>query len=162
MEEIELLAIIEVPSAKPVLCQAEQCGRSVYSAVHIIRDGNSLRVLGSECAKKLIGLSDVKERSDRTSVVTADLTERDVDALNENTAALLEELRQRYTEKTSEKRDLIDPRSLTRTQLEAYCLGVVKEQFRREKGINPDQPGWSGWVKSEANDLMKKILATTE
>lgn len=158
MNDIELLAVIEVPETKPVLCQAQQCGRSVYRAVHVIREGENLRIYGSECAKKLFGVSGTKERSDRTSVVTADLTERDVDLLNENTAALLEELHQRYAKRAPEKNKPVDPRNLSKAQLEAYCLNIVKERFRTEKRIDPDQPGWSGWVKREADDLMKEIL----
>src|SRR5688572_6111717 len=159
MSEIELLAVIELPEAKAVLCQAEQCGRTVFRKVHIVRENGRLRVYGSECAKKLSGLFDAKKRTDRTSVITANLTDRDVDLLLENTAALLEKLGQLYKEKPTEKKNPVDPRTLSRAQLEAYCLNIVRERFRTEKGINPDQPGWAGWVKSEAKDLMNEILS---
>lgn len=158
MNEIELLAVIEVPKTKTVLCQAQQCGRSVYRAVHILREGENLRIYGSECAKKLFGASGGRAQPNRKPVITADLTERDVDLLNANTAALLEELRHRYAKRAPEKNKPVDPRNLSKAQLEAYCLNIVKERFRNEKGINPDQPGWAGWIKRESSEMMNDIL----
>lgn len=159
MSTAELLAVIEVPETKPVLCQAEHCGRSVFRAVHVVWDGNDFRIYGSECAKRLFGLAGTREGSDRTTHVTGDLSERDVDLLKENTAALLEDLRQRHKKMQPKSNEERDPRTLSRPQLEAYCLSIVKERFRTEKGVNPDQPGWVGWVNREALDLMAKILS---
>ncbi|HSX83762.1 MAG TPA: hypothetical protein VLE50_00085 [Cellvibrio sp.] len=162
MSALELLAVIEVPETKPVLCQAQHCGRSVFRAVHVVQVGDDLRIYGSECAKQLLGFTGAKGRSDRTEVVTGDLSERDVDLLNENTAALIDELRRRFEKTQPQKNRAVDPKTLTRAQLKTYCLNIVKERFRAEKGVNPEQPGWLGWVNREARDLMDEILRNKE
>jgi hypothetical protein len=58
-----LLAIVEVPEERRVRCQAAGCGRGVYRRIHVVRDDEQLRVLGSDCYGDLYGAE-----AERTSV----------------------------------------------------------------------------------------------
>ncbi len=50
-----LLAIVEVPERLRVVCCNSGCGRSVYRAVHVVRDNGQLLVLGSTCFERRYG-----------------------------------------------------------------------------------------------------------
>ena len=50
-----LLAIVEVDSSERVRCAQPGCQKSVYRAIHIVRDGGELLVLGSTCFQKRFG-----------------------------------------------------------------------------------------------------------
>lgn len=52
-----------------------------------------------------------------------------------------------------------DYSNLSDLELQAFALTTTKEDFRKNKGIPPDLPGWSGWVKSDAEDLYKHLKA---
>ena len=51
----KLLAIVEVPPAERVLCGQPECGHSVWKAIHVVKDGTELLVLGSTCFEKRYG-----------------------------------------------------------------------------------------------------------
>ena len=51
----QLLAIVEVPSTGRVLCGQPGCGRPVWKAIHVVKDGSELLVLGSTCFEKRYG-----------------------------------------------------------------------------------------------------------
>jgi hypothetical protein len=51
----QLLAIVEVSPAGRVLCGQPGCGHSVWKAIHVVRDGTELLVLGSTCFEKRYG-----------------------------------------------------------------------------------------------------------
>ena len=51
----KLLAIVEVPPAERVLCGQPGCGHSVWKAIHVVKDGTVLLVLGSTCFEKRYG-----------------------------------------------------------------------------------------------------------
>lgn len=149
MDDIELLVVLEIPETKPVICQFEGCGRSVYRRVHVVRQSGQLRIYGSECAKKVLGLARAASKSSAIKVYSANLSERDVDLLKQNTEALLEELRHRFSKveptKPSQSPSKLSrsevepaepsqsPSKLNRSELEQYCINTIKEQFRREK-----------------------------
>jgi len=56
----QLLAIVEVPHADRVLCQAAGCKHPVYKRIHVVRKDGELTVLGSECFNKLFGRARIK------------------------------------------------------------------------------------------------------
>lgn len=43
------------------------------------------------------------------------------------------------------------------SELRARALELTKHDFRVNKGINPDLPGWAGWAKSEAEKLFIRM-----
>jgi hypothetical protein len=55
MTEFRLLAVVEVPQADRVVCQAPGCKHPVYKRIHVVQKDGQLTVLGSECFKKLFG-----------------------------------------------------------------------------------------------------------
>jgi hypothetical protein len=55
MTEFRLLAVVEVPQADRVVCQAPGCKHPVYKRIHVVQEDGRLTVLGSECFKKLFG-----------------------------------------------------------------------------------------------------------
>ena len=59
MSSGQLLAIVEVSPERRINCQAPGCGRSVYKRIHVVQENGALQVLGSECFKKLVGISNV-------------------------------------------------------------------------------------------------------
>lgn len=50
-----LLAVVEVPERLRVVCCNSGCGRSVYRAVHVVRENGQLLVLGSTCFERRYG-----------------------------------------------------------------------------------------------------------
>ena len=52
-----LLVIVEVPPAERVLCGQPGCGHSVWKAIHVVKDGTRLLVLGSTCFEKRYGFA---------------------------------------------------------------------------------------------------------
>jgi hypothetical protein len=55
MTEFRLLAVVEVPQAYRVVCQAPGCKHPVYKRIHVVQKDGQLTALGSECFKKLFG-----------------------------------------------------------------------------------------------------------
>lgn len=55
MTAFRLLAVVEVPQADRVVCQAPGCKHPVYKRIHVVQKDGELTVLGSECFKKLFG-----------------------------------------------------------------------------------------------------------
>lgn len=51
----ELLAIVEVDEPNKIRCQAHGCGRGVWRRIHVVADGESLTVIGSDCYAQLYG-----------------------------------------------------------------------------------------------------------
>ena len=50
-----LLAIVRVPENERVRCQNPGCGHGVHAAIHIVREGGVLMVLGSTCFERRYG-----------------------------------------------------------------------------------------------------------
>lgn len=55
MNEVVLLAIVEVDKTERVICRAPNCGHSVYKRIHVIKLDGKVTVYGSECFKRLLG-----------------------------------------------------------------------------------------------------------
>ena len=51
----QLLAIVEIPLEDRVQCGQPGCGHSVWKAIHVVKDGTELLVLGSTCFEKRYG-----------------------------------------------------------------------------------------------------------
>lgn len=93
MDSIELIAVIEVPEAKKVLCQAEHCGHTVYRRVHIIKRDDTIGVYGSTCARKIFGHHIKNQTPTYSSGSGRVLTDEELALLQNNTAELLEQWR---------------------------------------------------------------------
>lgn len=99
MSNIELLAIVEVPENKKVMCQADGCGHNVFRRIHVIRQNGALGVFGSDCAKRLFG---ERLKAVRPSIQVRNgisLTELDVELLEKNTEELISKLRKKFKQR---------------------------------------------------------------
>ena len=86
----QLLAIVEVPPADRVLCGQPGCGHSVWKAIHVVKDGTELLVLGSTCFEKRYGFGHALGAPHYGSGGDSrKLTSEERQLLAENTAELL-------------------------------------------------------------------------
>jgi len=162
MNDLLLIAVIEVPDDKKVICQSEGCGRSVYKSVHIVRMNGEIQILGSECFKKYAGELRSKKQL-KPMYGSSDgipLSEYELSLLRENTEQLISEFESKYAVASIEEikvSDKSDYSGLSDTELKAFSLVTIKDNFRKNKGLNPELPGWAGWVKSDAESLYKHL-----
>ena len=160
MDIVELIAVIEVSENEKVLCQFENCDRPVFKRIHIVRNNKKIQVLGSECYKKKYGkyhaLNKIEPIYGSNTGIALSETERLL--LLENTEELIRQFGEKFqTNKELAEKKANDYSKLSDSQLRAIALEKTKEDFRVNKGINPELPGWVGWVKADAEDLFKKL-----
>lgn len=160
MDLFELIAVVEVPQSKKVLCQSKSCGRPVYKRVHLVKLNNEMRIFGSECYKKLY----VKYPQSKAALPTYGvstgvlLTETERNLLLNNTEQLLSKFKEEQQNEISQKTiESSKYSNKTDKELLAIALNQTKEDFRVNKGLDPDLSGWVGWVKSDAEKLFKKL-----
>lgn len=161
-----LLAVVEVPKADRVICQAPGCKHSVFRRIHIVSENETLRALGSECFKKLFGEKTPSLRTPRYG--TSDgrqLTSEERQLLGENTERLIEQFE---AEQQSELQKL-STRTLSAThhrlpakpqklkpspediqRLEAQA----KEDVRSQYNIDPNLPGFRWYVDERIRELL--------
>lgn len=162
IEDLQLIAVIEVPEDKKVLCQSEGCGRSVYKSVHIVKVNGKFQIVGSECFKKYIGKHRAQQRLKPLygSSEGIPLSAHERDLLLQNTEQLIAEFESKYPPiEESESHDEIDYSKLSDTALKELALKMAKDNFRKNRGLNPDLPGWAGWVKDDAKELYQQLKA---
>jgi hypothetical protein len=160
MKDIQLIAVIEVPEDKKVICQSEGCGRSVYKSVHIVKMKGKFQIVGSECFKKYIGKNRSQEKLKPLygSSEGIHLSEHERDLLLQNTEQLIAEFESKYNnDKETKPNGKIDYSNLSDAELRKLALEMTKDDFRKNKGLNPEMPGWAGWVKSDAETLYKQL-----
>lgn len=88
------------------------------------------------------------------------LSEYELSLLRENTEQLISEFESKYASASIEESkisDTIDYSGLSDTELKAFSLVTIKDNFRKNKGLNPELSGWAGWVKSDAESLYKHL-----
>lgn len=84
-----LLAIVEVDETERVYCAQPGCKHTVFKAVHVVRDGDQLLVLGSTCFKKRYGSATALGKAQHWGGNGKLLTTEERALLAENTEALL-------------------------------------------------------------------------
>ena len=84
-----LLAIVEVDEFERVYCAQPGCKHTVFKAVHVVRDGGRLLVLGSTCFKKRYGSATALGKAQHWGGNGKLLTSEERALLVENTEALL-------------------------------------------------------------------------
>lgn len=103
MSDAELLSVVEVPFDARIRCQAEGCGHSVYKRIHVVRDGDTLKVLGSDCFNKLFGRGTRSQPRYGGSDGRV-LTQEERELLLSNTAQLLQRFQNEHEASLEEKR----------------------------------------------------------
>lgn len=84
-----LLAIVEVDESERVYCAQPGCKHTVFKAVHVVRDGDQLLMLGSTCFKKRYGSATALGKAQHWGGNGKLLTTEERALLVENTEALL-------------------------------------------------------------------------
>lgn len=84
-----LLAIVEVDKSEKVFCAQPGCHHSVYKAIHVVKDGEQMLVLGSTCFKKRYGSLTALGKAQHWGGSGKLLTSEERALLAENTQALL-------------------------------------------------------------------------
>lgn len=84
-----LLAIVEVDETERVYCAQPGCKHTVYKAIHVVREGDQLFVLGSTCFKKRYGSATALGKAQHWGGNGKLLTTEERALLAENTEALL-------------------------------------------------------------------------
>ena len=97
MSTPELLAIVEVPRDERVRCQAPGCNHPVFRRIHVIRQGETISVLGSECFKRLFTNLPVASATPKySSSEGRHLTDEERQLLVDNTRRLIEQFEVEY------------------------------------------------------------------
>ena len=86
---VQLLTIVEVLSEDKVLCAQPGCGHSVWKAIHVVRDGAELLVLGSTCFEKRYGSGGALGTPSYGGGSSRKLTQEERGLLVENTTAFM-------------------------------------------------------------------------
>lgn len=182
MDVFELSVVIEVSKDKKVLCQYHDCGRSVYKRVHVVKINNDFKIYGSECYKKLFDIYPQLRTASPTygSASGVLLTDEEREQLLQNTEELLNRFKCEQEAETELEQKQLEQKQLEQKQLEqkqkkleqkhdyvtkidnqlmSIALEQTKNDFRVNKGLNPELPGWAGWVKAEAKRLYEKLKA---
>lgn len=84
-----LLAIVEVDKSEKVFCAQPGCHHSVYKAIHVVKDGKQMLVLGSTCFQKRYGSLTALGKAQHWGGSGKLLTSEERALLAENTQVLL-------------------------------------------------------------------------
>lgn len=175
MTGARLLAVVEVPKEDRVQCQAPGCNHPVFRRIHMVRQDGVLRVLGSECFKKLFGESSIATSTPRYG--TSDgrrLTDEERTLLAENTERLIEQFEAEHQAALSRMAAAELARTRTKPPLPTLPVAPVqtapqarptreevqaaeaqaKEYVRVRYRVDPDLPGWRGLVLLRMRELL--------
>lgn len=181
MSTPELLAIVEVPRDERVRCQAAGCNHAVFRRIHVVRKGEAVSVLGSQCFKRLFATLPVASAAPKYgSSEGRHLSDEERQLLIENTKRLIEQFEAEYQVERA-RAALLDaqrrqatpvqpparhevPRPPPQPDAEAKHVSEVqaKEAVRRKYGVDPELPGWRGLVLAEMRALLGKNAGSQE
>jgi len=86
------------------------------------------------------------------------LTPRDVELLLSNTEKLLIELRRQYElmdSVSSSSESEPDVSQWSDDKLYDHCIERAKNEFRDKRGLDPNKPGWIGFLRQDAAELYR-------
>lgn len=144
----QLLAIVEVEKAARVYCAQPGCKHTVYKAIHVVRDGGQLMVLGSTCFAKRYGSLTALGQAQHWGGKGKLLTSEERALLQGNTEALLArfaeeeaKLRAEAEQKLKRLRERLAPLSYPST------APPVQPRNQRAPGPTLRQSMPWGWMK---------------
>jgi hypothetical protein len=171
----ELLAIVEVPRDERVRCQSPGCNHPVFRRIHVVREGETVSVLGSECFSRIFKALPVAAASPKYSSSDGrHLTDEERHLLIENTRHLIERFEAEYQAEIERlaaleaarkqvasapvqpKREA--PRLPPKANPEEERMAEVqaKDNVRKRYGVDPELPGWRGLVLAELRTLLHR------
>ena len=175
MHAPELLAIVEVPRGERVRCQAPGCNHPVFRRIHVVREDETVAVLGSECFKHTFKALPVAAASPKySSSEGRHLTDEERHLLIENTRHLIKRFEAEY----QAERERLAALEAARIQVasapvqphheatrlppkpsqeeERMTEAQAKENVRKKYGVDPELPGWRGLVLAEIRTLLRQ------
>lgn len=124
VNEVEALAVVEVDPDRRVCCQAADCGKSIWKAVHVVRIEGNLQIVGSTCFKKLYGDVVPAGIGKYTGNESRKLSELERQQLLENTEAFVRMLELRFAQASAEAHQA----EQARREAETAALNVNQTQ----------------------------------
>lgn len=96
---IYLVAVVEVDTEDRILCQADGCGHSVYKRIHVVHDRGTIKVIGSECFKRVYAGLDSQAKTPQYGSSDGRILSKDERlTLLENTERLIAKLEAEHLE----------------------------------------------------------------
>ena len=90
-----LFTIVEVDPSERIRCQAPGCHKSVYKRIHVVRDGDHIVVVGSDCWARLYARTTLGDSTSRIGSSEGRLlTTEEREMLTSNTAAFVARMEQ--------------------------------------------------------------------
>lgn len=165
-QNASLLAIVEVDKAHRVVCQAPNCGHSVYRRIHVVcHEDGCFGVYGSDCFQRLfLGVCGSTPSYGGGGRL---LTPEERNLLIQNTKSLIEQFEKEHQDLVERSRSKIhnapvmaqkDSVSFKPLNAMAAPSGVVqqaKENLRIRYKIDPDLPAWKGLLAAEIEKLSR-------
>ncbi len=173
MTAAQLLAVVEVPRDDRVRCQAAECNHPVFRRIHVVREGEVVRLYGSECFKRLFAGLPVASSTPRyTSSEGRHLSEEERQLLIENTERLIQQFESAYQEELAQRAahttsrpsfaraapatsPASTPSAADSPAARIAAESQAKQIVRSKYGVNPDLPGWRGLVLMEMERLLR-------
>ena len=171
----EHLAIVEVPRDERVRCQSPGCNHPVFRRIHVVREGETVSVLGSECFSRIFKALPVAAASPKYSSSDGrHLTDEERHLLIENTRHLIERFEAEYQAEIQRLAALEAARKQVASapvhpqhepqrpppqpnpEEERMVELQAKENVRKRYGIDPGLPGWRGLVLAEMRTLLRR------
>ena len=171
----ELLAIVEVPRDERVRCQAPGCNHPVFRRIHVVREGEAVSVLGSECFRHTFKALPVAAASPKySSSEGRHLTDAERHLLIENTRHLIERFEAEFQAEVERRAALDAARNQVASatvqlrreaarlpappspEEERMAESQAKANVRKKFGVDPDLPGWRGLVLAEMRTLLRQ------
>lgn len=177
LDDVQLLAIVEVSKEERILCRAPNCKHSVYKRIHVIKVNNTITVYGSECFKKLVGQNTELKPQFSTSIGRG-LTSEERALLLENTEKLIAQFAAEtlqaqtkvITTQPIPSEEISQPIPTIKPQQNNLDLWeqrqAAKESWQHKTFTRPPQPTqtskppiWATWTSLEWQQWAKQRLA---
>lgn len=172
MTNVQLLAVVEVPSENRVRCQSAGCNHPVFRRIHVVRENSVVRVYGSECFKKLfVGLPVASSIPQFTSSDGRHLTGEERQLLIENTERLIQKFESEYQAELARQAALAAARQafvptppapappklpvVSSISAQQATEAQAKQIGRSKYGVDPELPGWRGLVLAEIERIKR-------
>lgn len=151
----QLLAMVSVDSAHRVRCQNPGCGHSVYRAIHVVRDGGALLVLGSTCFAKRYGSAQALGSASHAGEAGRALTEQERELLEHNKAELVARFEAEDRRKADERAAFVaEVKAREAHLLRILTPPALPAAVARPQGLpglgSAAAPGWP-WMKPKAS-----------
>ena len=165
-----LLAIVSVKEDERVRCCQLGCGKPVFRAIHVVRDGQQLLVLGSTCFAKRYGSATALGGPSYGGSGGRQLTDAERDLLANNTAALIAQFEAEVQDKARMRRE-----ALTRKSPPALVAMPTKPNVTALLSSRSSSLPWhwaeprtslfyihlkdgTGWIRVQHNDGYQRLV----